>query len=206
MRRESRGLVPELFDWLEAPLAALRPVTGQPIRFEDYVKEGRYVLRAELPGIDPEKDLEITVANGVLTIHAERRHEERHAYRTEFRYGAFTRSIPLPPNADERNIKATYDQGILEVVVQLTAEEEEGRRIRVERPGGQAQLGEQQVRQPGEMAEETAEFAERPAEETEFAGGPAEESAELGEEPAEASAEYGERPADQSGSQPGMSS
>lgn len=45
MRREQRGLVPDLLDWLEVPFAALRPPMTQPIKFEDYVKDGRYVLR-----------------------------------------------------------------------------------------------------------------------------------------------------------------
>lgn len=135
MRRESRGLFPDLFDWLEAPLATLRPMAAQQIRFEDYVKDGRYVLRAELPGIDPDKDVEITVSNGVLTIHAERRQEEREGYRTEFRYGSFTRSITLPQTADESDIKATYDKGILEVSVKIGEEKPTGKRIEVEKAG-----------------------------------------------------------------------
>ncbi|GGO21359.1 Hsp20/alpha crystallin family protein [Microbispora bryophytorum] len=140
MRRESRGLVPDLFDLLEAPMAALRPMAGQQMRLEDYVKDGRYVLRAELPGIDPDKDVDISVSNGVLTIHAERRHEERQAHRTEFRYGAFTRSVVLPPNADENDVKATYAKGLLEVSVRLAEEQEERRRIPIEKPeGGQQQ-------------------------------------------------------------------
>jgi HSP20 family molecular chaperone IbpA len=134
MRRESRGLFPDLVDWLEAPLAGLRPITGQAIRFEDYVKDGRYVLRAELPGIDPDKDLEITLANGVLTIHAQRQHEERDAYRTEFRYGSFTRSIALPATADEKDVKATYDKGVLEVSVKLTDAKQAATRIPVGKP------------------------------------------------------------------------
>ncbi|GAB3155277.1 Hsp20/alpha crystallin family protein [Microbispora hainanensis] len=137
MRRESRGLVPDLFDLLEAPLAALRPMTGQQMRLEDYVEDGRYVLRAELPGIDPERDVEISVSNGMLTIHAERRHEERQGHRTEFRYGAFTRSVMLPPNADENDVKATYDKGILEVSVRLADEKEERKRIPIEMPGAE---------------------------------------------------------------------
>ncbi|WP_055481341.1 Hsp20/alpha crystallin family protein [Sphaerimonospora mesophila] len=136
MKRESRGLFPDLFDWLEAPLATLRPMAGQQIRFEDYIKDGRYVLRAELPGIDPEKDVEITVSNGVLMIHAERQQEEREGHRTEFRYGSFTRSITLPPTADDSDVKATYDKGILEVSVKLAEEKPAGKRIEVEKPAG----------------------------------------------------------------------
>lgn len=141
MRRESRGLVPDLFDLLEAPLAAMRPMAGQQMRLEDYVKDGRYVLRAELPGVDPDRDVEISVSNGVLTIHAERRHEERQAHRTEFRYGSFTRSVVLPPNVDENDVKATYDQGILEVSVRLAEEREQSKRIPVEKSGGRQQQG-----------------------------------------------------------------
>ena len=135
MRRQSRGLIPDLFDLLEAPLAAFRPMVAQQIRCEDYVENGRYVLRAELPGIDPERDVDITVSNGILTIHAERREEEREAHRTEFRYGAFTRSISLPPNVDEDDVKAGYDQGILEVSVKLADQRPRGKRIPVEKKG-----------------------------------------------------------------------
>lgn len=131
VRRESRSMVPDLFDLLEAPFAALRPMAGPQMRFEDYVKDGRYILRAELPGIDP-KDVEITVANGILTIHAERRQEEREGQRTEFRYGSFTRSCALPPDADENDVRATYDKGILEISVRLAEKEERTKRIPIE--------------------------------------------------------------------------
>ncbi|MFF5210103.1 Hsp20/alpha crystallin family protein [Streptosporangium sp. NPDC000396] len=132
MRREPRGLFPELFNWLEWPLSTARSQAWQTIRFEDYVRDGRYVLRAELPGIDPEKDVEITLANGVLTIHAERHEEQKEQGQSEFRYGTFTRSITLPPSADENDVKAVYDKGILEVSVKLAEKKQEGRRIQIE--------------------------------------------------------------------------
>jgi HSP20 family protein len=135
VRREPRGLLPDLIDWLEGPLAGLRPALGQAIRFEDYVSDGRYVLRAELPGMDPDKDVEITLAAGILTIHAERHHEEKDVHRTEFRYGSFTRSIALPPGTDDKDVTAGYDQGILEVSVKLAEKKEAGRRILVATPG-----------------------------------------------------------------------
>ncbi|MEW1836958.1 Hsp20/alpha crystallin family protein [Nonomuraea angiospora] len=130
MRRER--FLPDLLDWLEEPLATMRPHTWQSMRFEDYIKDGRYVLRVELPGIDPEKDVEIDLTNGVLTIHAERREEHREQYRTEFRYGSFTRSISLPQGADENDVKAVYDQGILEVSVRLAERRPEGRHIPIQ--------------------------------------------------------------------------
>ncbi|MER7506079.1 Hsp20/alpha crystallin family protein [Nonomuraea pusilla] len=130
--RRERGFFPEIFDLLEAPFAGTRPEA--PMRLEEYVKDGRYVLRAELPGLDPDKDVEITLASGVLTIHAERRTEEKHAHRTEFRYGSFTRSVALPSTADESDVKATYDKGILEVSVKLAEEKQGATRIAIGKP------------------------------------------------------------------------
>ncbi|MEV7970065.1 Hsp20/alpha crystallin family protein [Sphaerisporangium sp. NPDC088356] len=135
-RRESRGLVPDLLDWLETPYTGARPYTGaQMVRFEDTVKDGHYVVRAEVPGIDPENDVEVIVSNGVLTIHGERKEERSEPHRTEFRYGEFSRSIPLPPNADETGIKAVYHDGILEVDIPLAEEKQQTQRVPVEKQG-----------------------------------------------------------------------
>ena len=122
-RKDYRGPFVDIFDWLESPWTVLRPVSNQPMRVEDYVKDGRYVVRAELPGIDPEKDLEVTVSKGVLTISANRHEEAEGKHRSEFRYGAFTRSIALPAGADEERIQASYDLGVLEVVVSIKDQE-----------------------------------------------------------------------------------
>lgn len=122
-RRDYRGPFVDIFDWLESPWTVLRPVTHQPMRLEDYVKDHRYVVRAELPGIDPEKDLEVTVSKGVLTISATRHEETEGKHLSEFRYGTFTRSLALPAGADEDHIQASYDKGVLEVVVSIRDQE-----------------------------------------------------------------------------------
>ncbi|WP_248960118.1 Hsp20/alpha crystallin family protein [Sphaerisporangium perillae] len=136
-RRESRGLVPDLLDWLEAPFAgAGRPYSGaQMVRFEDTVRDGHYIVRAELPGIDPTKDVEVVVSNGVLTIRGERKEERSEPHRTEFRYGEFSRSVPLPPNAGEKDVKAVYHDGILEVDIPLAEEKQETKRVPIEKTG-----------------------------------------------------------------------
>lgn len=81
------------------------------------------VVRAELAGIDPDKDVEITVEGPMLRITAERREQEqsegRDYVRKEFRYGSFTRTFPLPEGVTETDVKATYKDGILEVRVPL---------------------------------------------------------------------------------------
>jgi len=117
--REYRGPFMDIFDWLESPWTMLRPAASHPMRLEDYVNDGTYVLRAELPGVDPEKDIEVTVAKGVLTISAHRHEETEGKHRSEFRYGAFARSVTLPEGADQDHIRASYDKGVLEVVVTL---------------------------------------------------------------------------------------
>lgn len=132
------ALAPRLFgdlsEWFDDfPFTSIRV----PFRVEDYMTDGDYVLRAELPGVDPEKDVTVTVDHGMLDIKAERReseHEEAGGrYRTEFRYGEMHRTIRLPEGADERNIRARYDKGILEVVVPCHAPEAEiSRKVPIE--------------------------------------------------------------------------
>ena len=101
------------------------------LRMEDYIQDGRDVVRAELPGIDP-KQVEVSVSKGILTIHAERHEETETKHRSEFYYGVFSRHIQLPLDADEDDINATYDKGILEITVGLKEKEQVvGRQIHV---------------------------------------------------------------------------
>jgi len=116
----SRPLRSPLSDWFPGfPSWSTLPAVfgGQPIRLEDEMKDGRYEIRAELPGIDPGKDVDITARDGVLTIKAERRVETGSDGRSEFSYGSFLRSVQLPPGAREDDITASYDKGILTVSV-----------------------------------------------------------------------------------------
>jgi HSP20 family molecular chaperone IbpA len=130
-RRRPR-MLPDLSEWLDEPWAPLLPFTaGRAFRVEDYVQEGNYVLRAELPGLDPEKDVEVSVGKGTLTIHAERHQEHKEPHRSEFRYGSFTRSVTLPDGADTEHITAGYDNGILRVTVPVAEVKGEARRIEV---------------------------------------------------------------------------
>lgn len=135
-RREAKGFFPDLLDWLESPFAALRPFVSHPMRLEDYVENGRYVVRAELPGLDPEKQLHVTISRGILTIHAERHEETETKHRSEFHYGVFSRHVSLPAGADEDDVRATYDNGILEIYIGLKEQENvAGRQVRVTTAG-----------------------------------------------------------------------
>lgn len=92
-----------------------------PMRVEELEDAGTYVLRAELPGIDPDKDVEITVADGMLHVQAERTENkedrDKSGFRSEFRYGRFERTLPLPAGASVDDVSATYKDGLLEVRV-----------------------------------------------------------------------------------------
>lgn len=131
--RGTRGLA-ERLDWLEPPYALLHPFAGQQtMPIEEGVEHGRYVVRAEMPGIDPEKQAEVTLSRGILTIHAER-HAAENSRPSEFHYGSFTRHVALPDSADEADIEACYDNGIIEVSVGLRHKDgadHAGRRIPV---------------------------------------------------------------------------
>jgi Hsp20/alpha crystallin family len=72
-----RALFPGLVDWLESPWAGPPQFTAaQSFRLEEVARDNRHVIRAELPGLDPERDIEVTVEGRTLTIHAERRQED----------------------------------------------------------------------------------------------------------------------------------
>lgn len=84
-------------------------------------RDGDVVLRLELPGMDVERDVEVEVDKGRLVVKGERRDdraEEGAAYLLrELRYGAFRREFALPEGVTADNVEASYDSGMLEVVV-----------------------------------------------------------------------------------------
>ena len=91
---------------------------------ESYVKEGKLVVRAEIPGVDP-KDLDVSMTEHELVIKGERKHEketkeEKYAYR-EIAYGAFERHFPLPEGVKADELKAKFTNGILEITVPVPA-------------------------------------------------------------------------------------
>lgn len=136
-RHTASARFPDFFDWIDSPWSALLPFSpGHTFRLEDSTEDGKYLVRAELPGVDPEKDVEVTVDSGILTIHTERRQETKEAHHSEFKYGSLTRSVTLPEGADPDKITAKYDKGILEVSVPVSEPVKPGgRRIAIEHSG-----------------------------------------------------------------------
>lgn len=121
--RRGSGPIAEMLDWLESAAPSFRGIGLAPyVRVEDFVDDGTYVLRAEMPGIDPDKDADVWMAEGMLHIKVERTMEEREdkdGFRSEFGYGSFHRAVSLPKGAATTEVKATYKDGVLEIRVPL---------------------------------------------------------------------------------------
>jgi len=107
------------------------------LRVEEEVDGSDLIVRAEMPGIDPDKDVEISVTDHMLHLRAERREESKSedegTRRSEFRYGSFSRSVPLPVGATDKDVKASYKDGILEVRIPVDQSATDVRKISVER-------------------------------------------------------------------------
>jgi len=99
---------------------------GEAFRIEELQDGGDFVVRAELPGIDPDKDLEVTLADHVLRVVAHRTERSeakgKEGYRSEFRYGELMRELPLPLGSNEPGVSAAYKDGILEIRVPVSQE------------------------------------------------------------------------------------
>lgn len=83
-------------------------------------------VRLELPGIDPDNDVDIEVENGILRVSGERKQETKSAnsegtgwFRREMHHGTFERRIGLPDGVNGEAVRATYDAGILDITIPL---------------------------------------------------------------------------------------
>jgi HSP20 family protein len=108
------------------------------IKVEEYVEGDQLVIRAELPGVDPDRDIDVAVDNGVLTISAERRESSREkfgdrGFHSEFRYGSFVRQVRLPAGTSPEVVSATYKDGVLEIRMPKPSTEAASRRIQIQR-------------------------------------------------------------------------
>ena len=83
-------------------------------------KDGKYLVRADLPGLK-KKDIHVELHEGYLTIRGERKAEhkedKKNYYRYERTYGSFERTIRVPKGVTDKDIHATYKDGVLELTV-----------------------------------------------------------------------------------------
>ncbi|HEY7162921.1 MAG TPA: Hsp20/alpha crystallin family protein [Candidatus Binatia bacterium] len=90
-------------------------------RMETYRKDNEYVVRFDLPGVDP-KEVEVQAEGNRLTIKGERKTESKNADYQETYYGRFERTLMLPQGTESDKIAAQYQHGVLEIRVPLPTE------------------------------------------------------------------------------------
>src|SRR5262249_41996800 len=90
----------------------------------------------EMPGVDPAKDMDITVHDGLLTIKAVRNRNAQSNGRSEFSYGAFARTVPLPAGVNVDDIHAGYENGIVTISIPVPEGAPTPHRIEVATPEG----------------------------------------------------------------------
>jgi HSP20 family protein len=114
--------------------------TSRRPAIESYVDGDKFTVRVELPGVD-QKDVDIKVAGGVLTVKGSREEkhetEKRDFYRREFSYGSFERSITLPEGMKADDLKATFHGGVLELTAPMP-KEALPKEVKIQIEGGEA--------------------------------------------------------------------
>jgi HSP20 family protein len=102
---------------LTSAVAAAVPVA---LHLDVAETEKAYIVSAELPGLE-DKDIDLTLADGVLTLKGEKQQEAetegKSFHRVERRYGSFKRVLQLPGDADENAINATMKNGVLQIEI-----------------------------------------------------------------------------------------
>ncbi len=92
---------------------------------ETCVEDGKFIVRTDLPGIDP-KDVDIKVVGDLLTIKGSREDKSETKkgdyFRREIRYGSFERAVTLPEGVKADDLKATYRNGVLELSAAMPKE------------------------------------------------------------------------------------
>jgi len=109
---------------------------------ETFQRGNEFVVRAEVPGLSPE-DCSVEIGEDALTIQGEKKSEHQEeregVFRSERSYGSFYRVIPLPEGAVADSAKASFKNGVLEIVMQAPSQEvRRGRRIEIAQDSGSA--------------------------------------------------------------------
>ena len=139
-RRATINPLAEMFDWLDTVAPFRSAWTDSYIPVEEYVEDGHYVVRADLPGVDPAKDIDVSIADETLTIHGERHGEEHDKHRTEMHYGSFTRRLRLPHGCQDQDVTASYDAGVLTVSMPIAEPATEPVHVPVSLGGGETDV------------------------------------------------------------------
>ncbi len=112
-------LLTRMRNGLALPDVSFFPFVEPVVRIEEHLEDGRYTVRAELPGVDVAKDVDITTHDGRLRLVVRRMEQAKGGGRSEFRYGTFHRIVGLPSGTKEETISASYTDGILEITMSV---------------------------------------------------------------------------------------
>jgi len=108
---------------------------GEEPAMDMYETDKNMVVKVNLPGVDPDK-IDISVENDTLRVSGKMEEEEKEEkkgyFRREIRYGMFERSVHLPVPVKEKEIKATYDKGVLEIVMPKAEKAKEKQKIKIQ--------------------------------------------------------------------------
>lgn len=119
--RLGRGLIPQQTQWVPS--------------VDVIERDSQLVVRADLPGLSKD-DVNVEVTDDMLTITGERREEyeeTREGYRhSERRYGRFSRSLQLPEGVNAEQVRATFENGVLEITMPAPQRKQHGKRIEIE--------------------------------------------------------------------------
>jgi len=111
---------------------------GWSPKVEAYRKNGKYVIKADIPGVEA-KDIQVSLENNRLTIRGERKVDKetkrKNLRAREIFYGSFERSLPIPEGLKAGEIKARYHDGVLEITAPME-KSVPSREIKIEAPKG----------------------------------------------------------------------
>jgi len=112
-----------MFEEMTKSFSLVRPAFGMGLlapRVDMRETDTAVEVQAELPGVT-EKDVEVQLADGVLTIKGEKKQEreekEKGYYLMERAYGSFLRQIPIPVEVEEDKVEAKFDKGVLTIIL-----------------------------------------------------------------------------------------
>jgi HSP20 family protein len=99
-------------------------MTGWLPAMEAFERDGKYIIRADVPGVEP-TEVEVSVLNDTLTVKGERKRtnevKEKDYHYSETAYGRFERRLALPKGVDPEKIAAKFEHGVLEIAMPLPA-------------------------------------------------------------------------------------
>lgn len=128
IQREMDDLFRRVFGSLTTPSGLFRRETFRGEWFpavDCFMKDSKFIVHADIPGVDP-RNVDISITGNVLTIKGERKsevEEKKEGYMFhEASYGTFERMLTLPEGVDTANVKATYKNGVLELIMPAKAE------------------------------------------------------------------------------------